>query len=401
MTDPRFASALSTEDDPVAAERTAVDRLLDGWEGGDPDLVLAFASSHYGDEIDDLGGRLAARTRADAVLGCTGESIIGGPREIEGRPALALWAARLPDTAVRPFRTVARPTVDGGIRFHGGPTIEDDERASLIVLADPFTFPMDEYLKVQNRDAPGVPAVGGMASGARRPGQTRLWTEDGLVEGGLIGVVLEGETELVTVVSQGCRPVGRPWVVTKAAEHTIRELGGQPALDVLMRTLQAIDEPEQELFRAQPFIGLATDATKSRLDRDDFLVRGLTGVHPEQKAISVAASVRPGQTVQFLVRDAASASADLEFLLNTRETRAEPGGSPAPRGALLFSCNGRGRRMFGEDDHDASRVLAALGTNVPLAGFFAMGEVGPVGQENHLHGFTASVAWVRRRHDGA
>lgn len=400
MDAPLFASALSTAADLSTAERDAADRLLAAWDGPAPDLLLAFVSSRHGDAVDDLGSRLAAATGAGTVLGCTGESIIGGGREVEQGPALSLWAARLPGTSIRPFEATATATTEGAIEFRGGPSVEDEGRAGLILLADPFSFPMDEYLKVTNRELPGVPAVGGMASGGQRPGENRLLTERGAVDGGLVGAVIEGDVEVVSVVSQGCRPIGRPYVVTSCDQHLIRELGGQPALDVLMQMLHEVDEEERELFRHQPFVGLATDATKSSFERDDFLVRGIIGLQPQKRAVAIAAMVRRGQTVQFLIRDASSASDDLELLMSTRGGGAlSPSTDPSTLGALLFSCNGRGRHMFDVPDHDASCVRSALQADVPLAGFFALGEIGPVGRENHLHGFTASVALLRRRND--
>jgi small ligand-binding sensory domain FIST len=91
--------------------------------------------------------------------------------------------------------------------------------------------------------------------------------------------------------------------------------------------------------------------------------------------------------VQFHIRDADAADEDLRQLLAMqREKR-----SGVPGGALLFSCNGRGTRLFSKPNHDAG-VIQDLCGPLPLAGFFAQGELGPVGGRNYIHGFTASVA---------
>jgi small ligand-binding sensory domain FIST len=257
---------------------------------------------------------------------------------------------------------------------------------------------MDEYLKTLNVMLPGVPAVGGMASGGMGPGQNLLITERGLISGGALGVVFEGDIEIRSVVSQGCRPVGKPWVVTACRENMVLKLGARPAVEVLMETLKELAPRDQKLFQRQPFLGLAVDPAKQTFERGDFIVRGIVGFQPEEQAIAVADVLRRGQTVQFLVRDAQSASEDLTHLMATQGGGAIPAkGTPHSAGALVFSCNGRGTRMFSRPDHDISCVRVGLHGDVPVAGFSAMGEIGPVGGRNFLHGFTASVAVFRPR----
>ena len=114
----------------------------------------------------------------------------------------------------------------------------------------------------------------------------------------------------------------------------------------------------------------------------DFLIRNVVGVDPEQKAVVVADFLRVGQTVQFHIRDQESASIELKQLLSQVE---------APcAAALLFTCNGRGTRLFEVESHDASALTNQFG-NIPVTGLFAQGEIGPVGGKNFLHGFTASI----------
>jgi small ligand-binding sensory domain FIST len=393
----RFASALSTHPTSATAEEQVLERLAEGLGGHAPDLLAVFVSHHHGSAIEELGQRLAAGSGARHVIGCTGESIIGPTREIEREPALAVWAARLPETFVRPFRAAVSADPQGEPVFTGLPDVRDPARASILLLADPYSFPTDEFLKRLNADLPGVPAVGGMASGGMGPGQNVLFDENGRLEEGALGVVLEGAVELVTVVSQGCRPVGRPWVVTQSQGQLVQKLSGKPAVDILMATLQELPPDDRKLFQRAPFVGLAIDPTKSSFERGDFLVRGIVGLQAEERALAISDQPRRGTTLQFLVRDADSASEDLSELM-----RARAGGLPAGVdsdgvGALIFSCNGRGTNMFPNCDHDVSAVRAGLAPDVPVAGFFAMGEIGPVGGRNFLHGFTASVAVFRPR----
>jgi small ligand-binding sensory domain FIST len=139
------------------------------------------------------------------------------------------------------------------------------------------------------------------------------------------------------------------------------------------------------------------DATRTVFTRGDFLVRGIIGLNQRDRTIAVGDFVRRGQTVQLLVRDAQSAGEDLRQLLASQGGGTLREQAPGSAGALIFSCNGRGTRMFQTPHHDASCVRDGLEAAIPVAGFFAAGEIGPVGRRNFLHGFTASVALFRPR----
>jgi len=390
MPAPRFASALSVSADSEIAFGEVVEALKAGLGGTRPDLVVVFVSHHHGSAIEDLGPRMAKALSATAVIGCTGEGIVGATREIEKGPALSALAGVLPDTAVRPFAARASEEDETMWRFDGMPVVEDMKRACLLVLTDPYTFPAMEFLEVLNEKVTVVPAVGGMASGGSGPGQNLLFTQDGIVEGGAVGVVLEGAIEVHSIVSQGCRPVGKPFVITSTRDNYVLKLGGKPALEVLVDVAKGLSPADQKLLQSGPFLGLALDATKSTFERRDFLVRGIMGLDQEHKSIVVADStIRNGMTVQFLVRDPLTAGEDLQQMVQAHGGTV---GDPSEVGVLLFTCNGRGARLFGRPDHDIGCVQGGLGALVPAAGFFAAGEIGPVGGRNFVHGFTASVA---------
>ncbi len=395
MSAPRFSSALSTNPASDAAFREVVDAVRADLGDTRPDLVAAFVSHHHGTAIEDLGPRIAKALQANVLIGCTGESIVGGTREIEHGPALVVWAGVMPDTTVRPYVVKAEAEGETTLRFEGMPEVQDPARASILVLAEPYTFPAAEFLEILNDKLEGVPVIGGMASGGSGPGQNLLFTQDGVVESGAIGVVLEGEVEIRSIVSQGCRPVGKPFVITATRDNFILKLGGKPALEVLVDVAKHLSPADQQLLQSGPFLGLAIDARKSQFERSDFLVRGIMGLEQDDSAIVVAdGTIRNGMTVQFLVRDPRTAGEDLQQLVHDR---AGPVTDAAAVGAILFTCNGRGARMFGKPDHDIGCVQLGLGTAVPAAGFFASGEIGPVGGKNFLHGFTASVAVFAQR----
>jgi small ligand-binding sensory domain FIST len=255
------------------------------------------------------------------------------------------------------------------------------------LLGDPFTFPADRFLKQVNQEAPGFRMVGGMASAGHEPGSNRLVLNGEVFEDGAVGLVVDGPLIVRTIVSQGCRPIGRPLIVTKVDRNIIRELGRRPALEVLREIFEGLSEDEQAQVQDGLHLGRVINEYQERFERGDFLVRNVLGAD-EEGGIAINDFVRVGQTVQFHVRDAETADEDLRGLLD-----AERGQRPEarPRGALLFSCNGRGSRLFAGPNHDVGLIHAVLDKNLPVAGFFAMGEIGPVGGQNFLHGFTASI----------
>lgn len=399
MASPHFASAHSTDPRLRHAADEAVASLLERLGPGPPDLLVVFAAGPWDQdvlELPDLGAHLKAATGARHVLGCTAGACVEGMHELEGRAGLSLFAAVLPGARLTPARIEAQRQYGGSFTFEGLPDAADPREAGLLLLGDPFTFPMPAFLPHLAKEVPGMTVAGAMASGGTGPGTHLLYLDGESSPEGAIGMLLEGDIELISAVSQGCRPVGEPYVVTAAERTMVQKLRGKPAAEMMMRTIGELPDPERELFQAGAFLGLAMDPTRSEFRASDLLVRNIMGFHPQSNAIAVAApEVRTGMTVQFMVRDSASASDELERLLSAGVNAWNP--DDKPMGALLFTCGGRGRGMFDEPDHDARAVQAELGPGLPLAGLFAGGEIGMIGGRPFLHGFTASVALLRER----
>jgi small ligand-binding sensory domain FIST len=312
------------------------------------------------------------------LVGCVAEGIVAGARELERGPAVAVWAASLPDAAIETFHARVEMTEEGAAI--GGVPDLDDGPSVVLLLVDPYSFPADAFLEALNAEHPGLPLVGGIAAGGGRPGAQALLVDGELHESGAVGAVVRG-APVVTVVSQGCTPIGRESVITAAEDNVVLELAGQPALDRLREDLEALPEEQRALAAQGILAGIVIDENRADYGRGDFLMRGLLGVDEGTDGLVIGAAVRVGQTVRFHVRDAASADEDLKAALDG--VRGE--------GALLFTCNGRGEHMFGEPDHDARLVTERVGTTA-VAGFFCGGEIGPVGGKAFLHGFTATLA---------
>jgi small ligand-binding sensory domain FIST len=383
----RFASALSVETDIRRAVTEVCQSAMGGLQGT-PDLAVLLVSSDRGPACDEIAGEVCRRLGTNRLIGCTAESVLGIGREIEGAPALSLWLAQLPGAELQAIHLAYETTPEGGV-FVGWPDAllgSWPEHAAMLLLGDPFSFPADLMLQRMNEDHPGVPVIGGMASGSNQPGRNRLLLGPDVHSTGAVAVVLGGGVRVQTVVSQGCRPIGTHFVITKAERNVIYELGGQPAAARLRDVLVQLPMREQQMVRNGLHLGRVVSEYQERFEPGDFLVRNVMGVDPENGAVVVADYMRVGQTVKFHIRDEQTADADLRQLLAGARDQV-----PTCGGALMFTCNGRGTRLFSEPDHDARAVQQALG-EIPLAGFFAAGELGPVAGKNFVHGFTASLA---------
>jgi small ligand-binding sensory domain FIST len=389
----RFAASLSTagELDQAIAEVARETKAAMG--GTRPNLAVLFAAHEHKAGFDDLPRRVRSATGADRLLGCAADTVVGGRRELEEGPALALWLASFPEGEVETFRLEVEAEEET-IHIHGFPGLEEfgdpaKVRVSMLLLADPYTFPADLFLQQMDESRPGIQVAGGMASGGGAPGENALFVDDDCVRDGAVGALLRG-IPMRTVVSQGCRPVGRSMVITRSRENVIEELAGKPPLEQLQRVFKESSGAERELLQRASragglHIGQVVDERLSNPERGDFLVRNVMAADPKTGSMQIGDHARRGRTVRFHVRDARSADEDLRDLLLSAKRPV------SPAAALLFTCNGRGRRFFEAPDHDASSLQLHLGP-LPAAGFFAAGEIGPVGGRNFLHGFTASLA---------
>ena len=386
------AVAVSLEAETPAAMSELCEKAVKSLGGRSIDLALLFFSNHHAEHIADVVPHLKERLNPGVVLGCSCQGIIAGAKEIETTPGMCLWIAHLPDTQLVPFhltfeRRSDRVTVAGWPK--GMPAYDRSfDLPTTLLLAEPYSTPAAELLTFLGDRFPGAPAVGGMASSGHAPGQNRLLCNDHVVTSGTVGVTMMGAVKICTVVSQGCRPIGERFIITKAEGNIIHELGGSSALDRLQEVFEGLNQEDQQQARTKIMAGYAMDEYKQELGRGDFLIRGLVGVDRSSGSIALGDVVKEGQTVQFQLRDEKAASEDLNLLL-----AGVKGQLPDldVNGALLFSCNGRGQRFFGRPHHDVNSVRERIG-EVPVGGFFAAGEIGPVGSTNFLHGYTASVA---------
>ncbi|HEV7758015.1 MAG TPA: FIST N-terminal domain-containing protein [Acidimicrobiales bacterium] len=383
-----FAAALSQH--PGAADATAevVGELLDRGMA-QPDLAVLFCSPHHVGSFPEIVATVRTLLEPRRLLAATAVAVIGGREEVEDGPALSLWTAQL--GAVPPAVRLTALSTGSGVALQGLPHLTADRPQTVLLVADPFTLPVPDVLDVLAASHEATAVIGGLASGGTAPGSNRLALDGDVFTDGAVGVVLDahelGPHEMV--VSQGCRPVGAPMIVTRSEGNQLLELAGQGALSRLEQVAGQVNPDERALLAGGVHLGIVADEHRVAFERGDFLVRSVLGADRQRGALTVGAVVEVGTTVQFHVRDAASADEDLRALLAGR--RAD--------GALVFTCNGRGQHLFGTPHHDAD-LVSDITTGRAVAGMFCAGEIGPVGRRSFLHGFTACVLLFEERRGG-
>ena len=389
----RFASGISDAVNASEAADAVCGQVLVQLGGEPCDLACVFASTLYQTSWPSLLARLHDRLRPRALIGASGAGVIGGGQELEWVPAISLVAASLPGVKLFPFAVAPEElecSSPGGFwidKIGASPAAQP----VFLLAADPYTCDPVKLLDDLNATYRARPIVGGLASGGNEPGEHVLFMGPGVFREGAVGVAMTGNIVMDTVISQGCRPIGRPAVVTKADEHAIVELGGKPALAALHHVLSRLPPGDRELAQqGSVFVGLVVDEMRQAFVPGDFLIRNIVGIDPDLGAIAVADEVRIGQTLQFQLRDPATSRRELRRLL----LQAQPSHPLPPAGGLLFTCTGRGRSLYGLAHQDVKTIQAVSG-KVPIGGFFCSGEIGPVGGTNFLHGYTASLGLFR------
>lgn len=387
----RAASSAGVGDDAIRAVRTAVADVQASLLGVPIDLATVFIGADYADQVEPVLERVVGGLHPRHLLAVTTQGVVSGSAEVERPAALSLWAASLPGAELEALRY--EPPAGTGDTGQLGWHVPAASAKAMVMLTDPFSFPADAFLAWLEQARPGLPVSGGLASGSDRPGGNRLHLDGQTYRDGAVAIAVGGSVRARTLVSQGCRPVGSSYVVTDSERNLIRSLGGATPVDRVREAYADASPADRELMRSGLQIGTVIDEYRADFGLGDFVVRAVIGADEDTGAMAVGDRVEVGQTVQFHVRDAVSADEDLQALLS----RFGPVDGPAA--ALLFTCNGRGERLFGVSDHDAATVRSALGA-LPLAGFFCAGELGPVGQRSFVHGFTASLLVLEALEDG-
>lgn len=416
--DLRCGSGLSSNPDARAAALQACEFAQEALAGARCHLVFVFFSPHHVEHVATITSILRERLNPECILGLSTQAVVGGEVELERSPGLSILALSLPGVALHPFTLEHLDPADTSPesldRFRTTLACGPECRATFL-FADPFSVPLVKLIPAMNRARKGCPGplMGAIASGARAAGESVILLNDQVFRAGAVGLTLSGPVQVDPIVSQGCRPIGHTAVVTKAKGNVIFELGGKPTAEAMRDAILSLGDHAKEVLNDGLHVGRVVNEYKERFGRDDFLIRNVVGLDPKSGGMAVNDIVKVGMTIRFHVRDRATASEDLAMLLDGEKLHGRPAG------CLLLTCNLRGQKLFGQPNHDASAIVRAFdlpragedlargGTPIeagphaasplPLAGCFAAGEIGPVGDagESFLHGHTACAALFR------
>lgn len=391
----RWASAVDTDSSLRAAVEHTAESVYLGLGRREPDLAVVFVSAEHAAHFEAVPALLRREFENVFVFGCSGSGVIGNGREIQDRPAFSLTGAVLPDVRIKGVHLDAAqvPPVFADPRiWQDALRVCPDQDPAFLLLADPFSFEIEHFIRGLDRVYPSAAKIGGQASGARQFGGNCLYLGERTHRSGAIALALTGNVQLDPVIAQGCRPVGEPMFVTNAHDTLIRELDGRSPRQMLTQLYERLTPQERDVCSESLLLGLALHDGDD-FSNHEFLIRNVLGMDPQSGALWVSAAIAPHAVVQFHLRDAATSAQDLERTLTAY--RAAQTGRP-PAGALLFSCSGRGVTLYGQADHD-SNAFRRLVADVPIGGLFCDGEVGPVHHSTWLHGYTSAFAVFKER----
>ncbi|MBS1994211.1 MAG: FIST C-terminal domain-containing protein [Cyanobacteria bacterium SZAS LIN-3] len=389
------SSSATTDESYKAVVKELSEQLMAELGGAKPDFLLAFISPDYKKQFEAVVTELNNLLMPGAFIGCTAGGLIGGGQELEQQSAITLTGAVLPGVKAHAFHVTNdfMPDLDDPPQsWERLLDVTAQDQPSFVLLCDPFSFSIENFVQGLDYAFPKCVKVGGLASGGHKAGENRMIADDRVYRSGLVGVYFSGNIEVDAVVAQGCRLIGKPHHVTKCDANLLYELDGKPAFMVLKEEIDRLSERDQKLAREAIFLGVAMDEFKDNFSDGDFLIRNIYGIEPMSGALLVGEQLRSERTVQFHLRDAASSADDLRSMLQ-RYTE-DHTKSRTACGALLFSCLGRGQYLYGRANHDSELFGQYLG-QIPLGGFFCNGEIGPVGNSTFLHGYTSSFGIFR------
>ena len=353
-------------------------------------LGLVFMAPRFFPHAKAVLEILRVHAQIPLLVGCSSQGLIAGEEEVEKNAGLSLGLYALPggDLKAVHFTQQQVEEANGPGYWHLETGVDPAQTNGWLVFIDPFHLDSESWLKGWNEAYAPRPVLGGLASGDFTEQLTQIYLNGDVFEEGGVAISFGGDVRLVSVTSQGCTPIGDTWTLTKVEQNIIHEIGNRPAYEVLAETFNGLSTEEQKKARGNLFIGLVVNEYLDDFHRGDFLIRNLLGADPRSGSIAVGALPRLGQTIQFQRRSAAAATEDMNELL--ARTKKKLGEAPI-YGGCLCCCNGRGQSLFRQPNHDAQMVQQRLGP-LGLTGFFCNGEIGPVGEKNFLHGYTASLA---------
>lgn len=332
---------------------------------GAGNLGFVYVTDFFADVLPDIHQYLVRESGVRHWVGTVGIGICATGIEYHDQPAIAVLCGEFPPDSFRVFGTAAGMPEAADLQCAGGPA------SIAVVHGDPLRGDIAQRILHLARCTESGFLVGGLASSRRNHGSLA----DGPAAGALSGVAFSDAVTVATRLTQGCSPLRAAHEITGAQNNIVIELDGRPALEVLRADVGITENDELSRLGGQIFVGLSVTGS----DTAEYVVRNLIGIDPGNRLIAIGDTAQKGQRLQFFQRDQDTARIDMARMLDSiRE-----GLYTAPRGALYYSCLGRGGTLLGGESEELRMIQGALG-DVPLAGFFGNGEI----SHNRLYGYT-------------
>jgi len=384
----KWISTISQANIWETAINECVEQILPGISNDNVDALFVFCSPDLQNDYDHLLSRLTSQFHNAQILGCSAGGVIGGGLEIEQSSALGITAAHLPGVDIKTFALSASdvPDLDSGPNsWRETINVDLDPLSHFVLLADPFSFPADNFIQGMDFAYPNSVKIGGLASGATRSGENSLFLGSSVFHSGAVGIALSGNVSIDTIVAQGCKPIGDVMRITESEHNILKSLDNENPINVLKSLYDSLDSDNQKLMQHSLFVGVVMDGFIDTPKHGDFLIRNIMGLDNRTGFMTIGELLKEGQLIQFHLRDSQTSSEDLDGLLKTYSSS----NTPKDSGALLFSCLGRGKYLYGVENYDSNLVENHL-PGLPLTGFFCNGEIGQVSGTTYLHGYTSS-----------
>jgi small ligand-binding sensory domain FIST len=346
-------------------------------EGSSGTLGFLYATDRIADHLSDVLALVKQATGVERWVGTVGLGVCATGREYFDEPAAAVMLCDFDPDTFKVFSGVNNKDDVRRLDFKVGGV----QAAFALVHADPHNQHAAQIVTQLAQKVESGFLVGGLTSSR----QHNLQIADRVMAGGISGVAFSDSVTIATRLTQGCSPIGPKHAVTGAQRNILITLDGRPALDVFFEDIGEILSKKSrgdndisasiERIAGHVFAGLPIAGS----DTGDYLVRNLVGIDPSNKLVAIGEMLAPDAKLMFCRRDAQTAFDDMTRMLDSiRQGLYAP-----PRGAVYYSCVGRGPSLFGPSSEEVKMISAALG-DIPLVGFFCNGEI----SHNRLYGYT-------------
>ncbi len=340
-----------------------------GYIPPEANLGILYVTDNYAGILKSILDHFREETGIDDWVGTVGMGICASGKEYYETSAMAAMIGSFPANAFRILPTLRDPQLSEILDLHDW--LQQSASHIAIVHGDPRNANTPELIEGLAAQLPGGYLVGGLTSSRAEEPQIA----NGIVQGGVSGVIFSDQVKVISGLTQGCSPIAGKHVITECERNIISKIDDRPALDVFFEDIGEI--LARDLNRAAGYIFAGLPVVGS--DSADYLVRNLIGVDTKNRLLAIGDLIEPGQPIQFCRRDGRSAWDDMQRMLDDLRSRLDH----PPRGGVYYSCLGRGQNLFGSDSEELRAIRSALG-DFPLVGFFANGEI----SNNRLYGYT-------------